>query len=114
MAGLSFTSFDEARRHRRGWSGIMADRIKVLLQALGGAVAFPYSGTVTWSGSGATLASTVTGVLSTDRVLATIRVKPAQAGYLVRAVPSTDTITFELSAANTGNDAQISYLVLRP
>lgn len=75
---------------------------------------FVYQGTVTWSGSGATLASTVTGVASTDIVYATIRVKPTQAAYLVRAVPSSNTITFELSAANTSNDAQISYIVWRP
>lgn len=73
----------------------------------------PYYGRVTWSGSGATLAVTVSGVLATDDVIATIRVKPTQAAYLVRAVPSTDTITFELSAANTSNDAQISYTVIR-
>jgi len=77
-------------------------------------VMFPFSGTYTWLGSGATAALTVTGVAATDIVIATIRVKPTQAAYLVRAVPSTNTITFELSAANTGNDAQISYLVLRP
>lgn len=71
------------------------------------------AGTVTWSGSGATLAASVAGVLSTDIIMVTIRVKPTQAAYLVRAVPSTDTITFELSAANTSNDAQISYTVFR-
>ena len=72
-----------------------------------------FAGTVTWSGSGTTLAPTVSGVLSTDIVMATITVKPTQAAYLVRAVPSTNTITFELSAANTSNDAQISYVVFR-
>ena len=71
------------------------------------------SGTITWSGSGATLASSVSGALSTDIVMATITVKPTQAAYLVRAVPTTDTITFELSAANTSNDAQISYVIFR-
>ena len=59
------------------------------------------SGTITWSGSGATLASSVSGALSTDIVMATITVKPTQAAYLVRAVPTTDTITFEFIAANT-------------
>ena len=72
-----------------------------------------YAGTVTWSGSGATYAPTVSGVVAGDIVIATIRVKPTQAAYLVRVVPSTDTLTFELSAANTSNDAQISYQVLR-
>lgn len=72
-----------------------------------------YAGTVTWSGSGATYAPTVSGVVAGDLVVATIRVKPTQAAYLVRVVPSTNTLTFELSAANTSNDAQISYQVLR-
>ena len=71
------------------------------------------SGSVTWTGSGATLASTVSGVLSTDLVMATISTKPTQAAYLVRATPTTDTITFELSAANTSNDAVIAYTVFR-
>ena len=71
------------------------------------------SGTITWSGSGATLASSVSGVLSTDIVMATITVKPSQAAYFVRVIPTTDTITFELSAANTSNDAQISYIIFR-
>ena len=71
------------------------------------------SGSVTWSGSGATLASSVNGVLSTDLITATISTKPTQAAYLVRATPTTDTITFELSAANTSNDAVITYTVFR-
>lgn len=71
------------------------------------------SGTITWSGGGVILTSSVSGVLSTDIVMATITVKPTQAAYLVRAVPTTDTITFELSAANTSNDAQISYIIFR-
>lgn len=100
----------------RGAFGALRDLINALdvrLLAREAYPAMPYSGTVTWSGSGATLAATVSGVAATDKVLATIRVKPSQAAYLVRAVPSTNTITFELSAANTSNDAQISYLVLR-
>ena len=71
------------------------------------------SGSVTWSGGGATLASSVSGVLSTDLIMTTISTKPTQAAYLVRATPSTDTITFELSAANTSNDAVIAYTIFR-
>ena len=71
------------------------------------------SGSVTWSGSGATLASSVSGVLSTDLISATISTKPTQAAYLVRATPTTDTITFELQNANTSNDAVIAYTVFR-
>jgi len=72
-----------------------------------------YAGKITWSGDGATLATAVAGVVAGDVVLATIQTKPTQAAYLVGVVPTTDTITIELSAANTGNDAVIAYQVLR-
>ena len=72
-----------------------------------------YAGKITWSGSGASLATTVTGVLSTDIVVATIQTAPTQAAYLVSAAPTTDTITITLSAANTGNQAVIAYTVFR-
>jgi len=72
-----------------------------------------FVGNHTWSGSGATSAATVTGVLSTDLVIATIRTKPTQAAYIRGVVPTANTITFELSAANTSNDAVITYQVLR-
>lgn len=72
-----------------------------------------FAGTATWSGSGATLAHTVTGVAATDIVTATVKTKATEASYLVAATPTTDTITFELSAANTSNDAVIMYSVAR-
>jgi len=70
------------------------------------------SGKITWSGSGATLATNVVGVLAGDIVVATIQTKPTQAAYLVGVVPTTNTITIELSAANTANNAVIAYQVL--
>ncbi len=72
-----------------------------------------YGGKITWSGSGASLATTVTGVASTDIVVATIQTAPTQAAYLVSAAPTTDTVTVTLSAANTSNDAVIAYTVFR-
>lgn len=72
-----------------------------------------YAGTITWSGSGATKATTVTGVAATDIVVATIKTKPTQAAYIVAVTPTLNTITIELSAANTSNDAVIAYSVLR-
>lgn len=72
-----------------------------------------FSAKVTWSGSGTTIAPTVAGVVAGDRVIATIQTKPTQAAYLVRATAGTDSITFELSAANTSNDAVIGYTVFR-
>lgn len=72
-----------------------------------------FAGKITWSGSGASLATTVTGVLSTDIVVASIQGAPTQAAYLVSAAPTTDTVTLVLSVANTSNNAVISYEVLR-
>lgn len=72
-----------------------------------------FGGTITWSGSGASKATTVTGVAATDLVLTTFLVNPTQAASILKAVPTTNTITITLSAANTSNDAQISYVVYR-
>jgi len=72
-----------------------------------------YAGKITWSGSGATLATTVTGVLATDIVQCTIQTAPTQAAYLAASTPTTDTITNTLSAANTSNQAIIAYTVFR-
>ena len=72
-----------------------------------------FSGTVTWSGSGASLAQTLTGVAATDIIQATITTKPTQAAYLAAVAPTTNTITYTLSAANTSNDAVIAYTVFR-
>lgn len=72
-----------------------------------------YAGKITWSGNGVSKAATIAGVVSTDVVVASIQTVPTQAAYLVSAAPTTDTVTFVLSAANTSNDAVISYQVLR-
>ena len=72
------------------------------------------SGSVTWTGAGASLASTIAGVLTTDIVIASITIAPTQAAYLASVKPTAaDTITFVLSAANTANNAVISYVVYR-
>jgi len=72
-----------------------------------------YSAEITWSGGGVSLATTVTGVASTDIVIASIHTVPSEAGYLVSCAATLNTITTTLSAANTTNDAVISYMVLR-
>jgi len=72
-----------------------------------------YAGKITWSSGTATNTVTVTGVLSTDIVMATIQSAPTESAYLVSARPSTNIITFKLSASNTSNDAIISYQVIR-
>lgn len=72
-----------------------------------------YASKVTWSGSGASLAVSVPGVLSTDIVLASVQVASTQTGYIASVAPTTDTITIVLSTANTSNQAVIAYEVLR-
>lgn len=72
-----------------------------------------YAGSVTWTGAGASVAETVTGAVAGDIIVATIRSAPSEAAYLVSAAPTTDTVTFTLSAANTSNDAIIDYVVMR-
>jgi len=72
-----------------------------------------YAGTITWTGSGSSLDTAITGVAATDKVSCTFRVVPGQAAYIVSAIPSTGHLVITLSAANTGNDAQIDYIVIR-
>ena len=72
-----------------------------------------YAGTFTWIGSGASKAATVSGVAASDVLICSIKTAPTEAGYIKSAIASTDTITVTLSAANTTNDAVISYVVHR-
>ena len=72
-----------------------------------------YMGSVEWSGGGATLAHTVTGVLGSDQVSAIWKNAPTEASAISVAVPSADTITFTVTAANTSNDGVVSYVVYR-
>lgn len=67
---------------------------------------------VTWSGAGASLAHTITGVVAGDFVQCTIDTVPSEAAYLVSAAPTTNTVTVVLSAANTSNDAVVTISVL--
>lgn len=72
-----------------------------------------YAGKYDWAGSGATGTATVAGVAATDVVVASISSAPSQAATLTSAVAGSGAITFVLSTANTSNDADINYLVLR-
>ena len=73
-----------------------------------------YAGEVTWSGSGASLAATVTGVDADDVVVASVHtIGTGTATFLESAVASADTITFTLDAASDNNDTVVSYVVLR-
>jgi len=72
-----------------------------------------YAGEFTWTGGGTSKAETVTGALATDIVVGSIQTVPSEAGYLVSLAVTNDTVTAVLSAANTSNDAVISYVVYR-
>jgi len=72
-----------------------------------------YAGKITWSGGGASLATTVTGVAATDIVLASVQVAATETGYIASVAPTTNVITIVLSTANTSNQAVIAYEVLR-
>ena len=71
-----------------------------------------FAGEVTWTGGGATLATTVTGVAATDIVLVGFHTIGTE-GVTLAVVPTTNTLTFTLNTANTTNDAVVSYNVLR-
>ena len=68
-----------------------------------------------WSGGAAAKAFTVTGAKVGDKVQATLKTKPTQAGYISQAVVTDDDeVTVTLSAANTGNDAVVEIEVSTP
>lgn len=73
----------------------------------------PAAGEETWTGSGATLAASVSGALATDIALGSIHTLGTQGTILQGAVASSGAVTFTLDAANTSNDAVISYMTLR-
>lgn len=72
-----------------------------------------FAGTITWSGGLASLATTIAGLAATDKVSCTVRVKGTESLYILSAIPTTDTLTITLDAANTSNDCQIDYIAFR-
>lgn len=72
-----------------------------------------FGGKVTWSGSGASLATTVTGVAATDIVVGTLQVHGTQGTTYLQLAPTTNTITATISTANTSNDLVYGYIVFR-
>lgn len=71
-----------------------------------------YAGTFTTVGGGATESATVAGVVGTDIVQVTIKVKGATPRTIVSAAANTDAIDFEFSG-DPSNDHQIYYTVFR-
>lgn len=72
-----------------------------------------FAGSITWTGGLATKATTVTGVLATDIIVASIESAPTEAAYLKEANVAANTVNLTLSAANTSNDAVIHYVISR-
>jgi hypothetical protein len=72
-----------------------------------------FAGKAAWAGSGLSLAKNITGVATADCVIASISTGPSEPAYIVSAAPTTNTITFTLSTANTSNDCVVAYEVLR-
>jgi hypothetical protein len=72
-----------------------------------------FAGVRTWAGGSATTdAVTLTGLLTTDTVIATLNAR-ASTETLVLAAPTADTLTFTLSANGTNGTTKISYAVYR-
>lgn len=115
---ISVTALAAAIKYFRGRTRDVFDEIyslfgKVDIHHLSGYSLYKV-GAVTWTGGLATLATTISGLAATDKVIWSIRVKPTQAAYQVRAICTTNTLTVELSAANSGNDCQFDYWIYRP
>lgn len=77
-----------------------------------GAVRVVAAGRATTVGGAATEDITIAGVLATDQVLATMRVRGAAPVTILAAVTAADKITLTFSA-NPAADHSISYLILR-
>ena len=92
---------------------VVTTNVQVDLFSGGGSSGIVASGESTWTGSGASANIVVTGVVATDVVVASIKSAPTEAAYLVSAAAALNAVAVTLSAANTSDDAVISYLVLR-
>lgn len=69
-----------------------------------------YAGTHSYGGGGTSDAATVTGVAATDLVFATIKAS-TNAVSIVKAVPTTNTVTFHFSA-DPGASTEVFYQVI--
>src|SRR5574343_1172837 len=68
-----------------------------------------FAGKAAWAGSGISMAKTITGVATADCVITSMDTGPTEAAYIVSAAPTTNTVTFTLSTANTSNDCVVAY-----
>jgi hypothetical protein len=92
---------------------VVTTNVQVDLFSGGGSSGVVASGEATWTGAGASDSIAVPGVVPADVVVASIKSAPTEAAYLVSAAAAFNAVNVALSAANTSNDAVISYLVLR-
>lgn len=70
-----------------------------------------FAGTHSYGGGGTSSAETVTGVLATDVVQATVR-NYTNVSYILKAVPTTNTVTFTWNT-DPGASTTVDYVVLR-
>lgn len=71
------------------------------------------TGSVTWTGGGTSLTHDVAPALTTDHVICSFDTLPTETSTVSGKVTSNGTLTFTLTAANTSNNAIISYIVIR-
>jgi hypothetical protein len=118
MANSLVQTFAQLLTIASNHAGIRHDTREALLAAkintgLGApAYAAIYAGNHTTVGGAAAEAKTVTGVLSTDIVMATLKAKGATPRTILITVPTTNTITFTFSG-DPSTDHVVSYVVFR-
>lgn len=102
-----------ANHVRRRFGQSEAALAKIVYVGVGSpAYSVVYAGTHTTTGGSATEAKTVTGVLSTDILLASLKVRGATPRTILTAAPTTNTVTYVFSG-DPSTDHQVYYTVLR-
>lgn len=70
-------------------------------------------GEFTWTGGAATANATISGVVSTDKVLATVKSKGATNFLAVGATAGAGQVTFQVGGPVPGNDVVVAYAIYR-
>lgn len=98
--------------HYGGWQEAKV-QLGTLLANLSPSHVVKFAGKHTTTGGAATEAFTVTGVLATDIVLATVQTEGGTPRTLLSSAPTTDTVTL-LFSGDPSTDHVVSYVVYRP
>jgi hypothetical protein len=69
-------------------------------------------GVATWADTATSKAVTISGLLTTDTIIATLQGQGASE-VLQKAVPTANTLTFTISAAGTSGSTKVGYAVYR-